>query len=90
MTWKQASMSASDSVSAIFKKHSVRPSNDWALSCPFAKGLLARPPSRSLSARLDLIDTPLDASTHELVKSEVHARGAALGAAKERAGNLGT
>ncbi len=63
---------------------------DWALSCPFAEEWLARPPSRSLPARLDLIDTPFDASTHELLKSEVHARSAALGTAKERAGNLGT
>ena len=63
---------------------------DTALSCAFAKGLLARPSSRSLAARLDLIDTTLDASTHELLKSEAHARSATLGAAKKRAGNLGT
>ena len=55
-----------------------------------ASGSSARPPLRSLSARFDLIDPSLDAPTHELLKSEIHTRSATLGAAKKRAGNLGT
>ena len=47
------------------------------------EGCLVRPPSRSLSTRLNLIHTSLDAPPHELPNSEIHARSAALGAAKK-------
>ncbi len=53
-------------------------------------GRLTRPSSVSLSARLDLIDTTLDAAAHELFKREVHARRTALGSPTKGTGDFGT
>ncbi len=53
-------------------------------------GRLARPSSVSLSARLDLIDTTLDAAAHKLFKREVHARCTALGSPTKGTGDFGT